>query len=347
MRGLYLFLLLAGLYVQPAPAQPDLSRRIGTTVADSGVPGYRFESIVLQAGDGAQRYRLRVAVPQRAAPPAGYAVAWLLDGNAALMDVQAETLQQLAQSASPPLIVFIAHDNDLRIDGDARAFDYTPCRPGGEAAQRDPLGTRRNGGADAFLALIVEHAMPRVNALARLDPARQALWGHSYGGVFVLHTLFTRPQVFALYGAADPSLWWGEGFLLQEETRAASWPGKPPRLRLWLGEAPPAPARTAAAASDAVAPGVATTAAATTHAATKSAATTGAVTTGAAGNPAAVESMRRARQSVPPDAAQQLAQRLKARGMLVEVETLGGLSHGQTLGASLPRFLAAVAAYTP
>lgn len=345
MRGLSLFLLmLAGLYAQPAPAQPDLSRRIGATVADSGVPGYRFESFVLQAGGGAQRYRLRVAVPQRAAPSAGYATAWLLDGNAALMDVQAADLQQLAQSVSPPLIVFIAHDNDLRIDGDARAFDYTPRRPGGEAAQRDPLGTRRNGGADAFLALILEQAMPRVNALAPLDPARQALWGHSYGGVFVLHTLFTRPQAFALYGAADPSLWWGEGFVLQEETRAANWSGKPPRLRLWLGDA--APVR-AAATPAAVSAEVARTGVAKAGAATTGAATTDAATTGAAGNPAAVETMRRARQSVPPDASQQLAQRLEARGMQVEVETLIGLSHGQTLGASLPRFLAVLADFTP
>ena len=316
------------------------------------MPGYRFESFVLQAVGGAQRYRLRVAVPQRAAPPAGYATAWLLDGNAALMDVQAADLQQLAQSAAPPLIVFIAHDNDLRIDGDARAFDYTPRRPGGEAAQRDPLGTRRNGGADAFLALILEHAMPRVNALAPLDPARQALWGHSYGGVFVLHALFTRPQAFALYGAADPSLWWGEGVLLQEERRAASWSGKPPCLRLWLGETPPAAVRTAAAPSEAVAPGAVTTGsvtigAAATLAATTNAATTGLATTGAAGSPIAVEALRRARLGVPPDAAQQLAQRLKARGMQVEVETLGGLSHGQTLAASLPRFLAAVADSTP
>ena len=319
-----LLLLLAGLYAPSAPAQPDLSRRTGTTVADTGVAGYRFESITLQAVAGAQRYRLRVAVPQRVAPPAGFAAAWLLDGNAALMDVQAQTLQQLAQSDTPPLIVFVAHDNDLRIDGDARAFDYTPRRPGGDEAQRDPLGTRRNGGADAFLALILEQAMPRVNALARLDPARQALWGHSYGGVFVLHVLFTRPQAFALYGAADPSLWWGEGFLLQEETRAADWSGKPPRLRLWLGDAAPASARTATA------PGGATGTA-----------------TGAAENPAAVETMRRARQSVPPDAAQQLAQRLQAHGMQVEVEMLGGLSHGQTLGASLPRFLKAVADSAP
>jgi len=309
-------LLLAAAAAVLAPsvaAQPDLSRRTGTTVADTGVQGYRFHAIALRAADPDRRYRLRVAVPDRAPPPAGHPAAWLLDGNAALMDVGAATLERLARAPSPPVIVFVAHDNDLRIDGDARAYDYTPRRPGGEAAQRDPTGTRRNGGADAFLDLLAGEARTKVAELAPLDPARQALWGHSYGGVFVLHALFTRPAAFADYGAADPSLWWGDGYLLQEETRAARWTGTAPRLRMWTGE--PAAPRAAAAPSTR--------------------------------DPALVDAMRRARASVPPDAAARMAERLRARGLPVELEVLPGLSHGQTLGASLPPFLAGIAGASP
>jgi len=316
-RALSLLLALAGFaFLGSAVAQPDLTRRMAATVADTGVAGYRFESLAIPARQGGHGYRLRVAVPERAPPRAGFPVAWLLDGNAALMDLQADTLQKLAASPSPPVLVFVAHDNDLRIDADARAYDYTPRRPGGEEAQRDPMGTRRNGGADEFLALLVGEARARVAALAPLDAQRHALWGHSYGGVFVLHVLFTRPQSFACYGAADPSLWWGDGYLLKEAANAVAWTSPAPRLRLWFGKADavqkqPEREATAARGSD------------------------------------AVDAMRRARQSVPADAGERLAERLRMRGMQVDVEVLAGLSHGQTLGASLPSFLDAVAGAAP
>jgi predicted alpha/beta superfamily hydrolase len=313
LRGL---LLVAAAIAAPAMAQPDTTRRIGATVADTQVAGYRFHALALQAPDSDRRYRLRVAIPERPAPPSGYPAVWLLDGHSALMDIDAATLQRVAQAASPPVIVFVAHDNDLRIDGDARAYDYTPRRPGGEDAQRDPLGSRRNGGADAFLDLLAGEARRQVAGLAPIDASRQALWGHSYGGVFVLHALFTRPDAFARYGAADPSLWWGDGRLLQEEAAALPWKGAPPTLHLWTGDA--AAPRTATPGPSAP-----------------------------ARDPAALDAMRKARASVPPDATETMAARQRARGVHVVWDTLPGLSHGQTLGASLPRFLNAVADSAP
>lgn len=305
-RAIYRFLaclLYTQLLMQAAVAQPDLAQRTGTTIADTGVAGYRFTMLRLSSSDGARSYRLHVALPTQLAPDGGYSVAWLLDGNAALMDVGAATLASLAKQHDAPMIVFIAHDNDLRTDGDARAYDYTPRRPGGETSQRDPLGNRRNGGADAFLDLILEQAMPRVAALAPVNLARQSLWGHSYGGLLVLHALFTRPQSFNEYGVADPSLWWGDGYLLQEEAKATVWSGNPPRLRLWLGEGGDGQKHTGS------------------------------------GDIAAIETMRQARLRVPPDAAPAMAERLRKHGLTVEVLALPGLSHGQTLGASLPPFL--------
>jgi acetyl esterase/lipase len=57
--------------------------------------------------------------------------------------------------------------------------------------------------------------------------------------------------------------------------------------------------------------------------------------------------MRQARAGVAPDAAPRMAARLQAQGVDVVVETLPGLSHGQTLGASLPRLLERLAGSTP
>lgn len=304
MRQIALLLLSLWLAL-PATAQPDLSRRIGTTVADSGAPGYRFEQFRLASADGQRHYRIRVALPTAVPPPEGFASAWLLDGNAALMELSAERLERWSQAPSPPVLVFLSYDNDLRIDADARAYDYTPRRPGGEAAQIDPLGERRNGGADAFLDLIAHAIGPRVAELARLDPARRTLWGHSYGGVLVLHALLTRPALFPGYAAADPSLWWGEGQLLREAETLPAWPTPAPRLRLWTGAAD----------------------------ARRSAHGTGQRA------PEQVERMRRARAGVPADALEQFTQSLRTGGLAPESQALDGLSHGQTLGASLNAML--------
>ena len=313
-RLLALLLLGAALVAAPAVAQPDLSRRTGTTVADTGAPGYRFEQFRLDSADGQRSYRVRVAVPDVPAPAGGFPVAYLLDGNAALMETSAAQLEALSRSPHPVMVAYISYDNDLRIDADSRAFDYTPRRPGGEQAQQDAVGGRRNGGGDAFLDLLEGAIVPRVEALAPVDPARRALWGHSYGGVLALHALFSRPGAFSVYAAADPSLWWGNGHLLREEQAAQAWPSPPPRLWLWTG---------------------------------KGADEGGARQPPPGHDPAAIAAMRAARASVPPDAAARMAERLRAGGLPVESDTLPGLSHGQTLGASLPLLLHRLAAANP
>ena len=63
-------------------------------------------------------------------------------------------------------------------------------------------------------------------------------------------------------------------------------------------------------------------------------------------SPEAVAAMQRARGSVPADATQRMAERQRARGLPVHWTPLPGLSHGQTLGASLPLLLQALAGET-
>ena len=46
-----------------------------------------------------------------------------------------------------------------------------------------------------------------------IDAQRQTLFGHSYGGLFTLYTLVTKPQTFQGYVAASPSIWWYRGYV--------------------------------------------------------------------------------------------------------------------------------------
>ncbi|MBV7486368.1 prolyl oligopeptidase family serine peptidase [Bordetella sp. BOR01] len=190
--------------------------------------------IVLPRGEGLRDVRLDLIVPAGPPPAVGWPVLYLLDGNA--------TLQALADAGERPaaVLVGIGYDIDARLDVQARAWDYTPRPPGsdGQGAPDPRQPGRRNGGADAWLDLIQQRVKPLVQAAAPVDTARQTLYGHSYGGLFVLHALRTQPQAFQRYVAASPSLWWHAPHMaerLRELDTAHCCTTAPRQLYLWVG----------------------------------------------------------------------------------------------------------------
>ena len=207
---LVLALLLAGT----ALAQPHPEKKMDTTLLQRQDMAYRFSHLDLDSRDGQRHYRLWIGKPQRPAPASGYPVLWMLDGNAAISALASQQLQALANGQAP-LLVAIGYQTDQRIERSARTYDYTPVVPG-LAEQRDPLTGQASGGVDAFLDLLEQRMRPMVAAVAPIDPRRQMLWGHSYGGLAVLHTLFARPWLFSDYAAASPSLWWNDGAIVAE-----------------------------------------------------------------------------------------------------------------------------------
>lgn len=77
------------------------------------------------------------------------------------------------------------------------------------------------GGLDAFLAVLEVEIKPRVAAMAPIDPSNQAIFGHSAGGLAVLHALFVSPGAFRTFIAASPSIWWSRKAVLAGESRFA------------------------------------------------------------------------------------------------------------------------------
>ncbi|WP_374405802.1 alpha/beta hydrolase [Pelagerythrobacter sp.] len=199
--------LLAALAF-PAAAQPRMDLTAPETIADRGAPGYRFETLHIASEDGERRYRVTVGIPEGALPATGRPALWMLDGKAALAHIDEALLAEVDANARPVLVA-IGHDTPLRLDAAERYRDYTPS-----AGTHNSRG-RQGGGANAFLDTIEHRIRPEVAKLTRLDPERQALWGHSLGGLFVLHTLFERPDAFSHYFATSPSLWWDEGVIVE------------------------------------------------------------------------------------------------------------------------------------
>jgi predicted alpha/beta superfamily hydrolase len=177
-----------------------------------------------------QTYRIFVSMPTTPPPSAGYPVIYALDGNATFptLAVMARTI--LPRGAALPVVVGIGDPGEFDY-GMGRGRDYTP--PSGVD------GPAKEGGADLFLDFIERELKPLIGTLAPLDPARQALYGHSYGGLCTLHALFTRPAMFQTWLAASPSIWYRERVVLDGidgfKRRVAALPAKP-SLMLAVGE---------------------------------------------------------------------------------------------------------------
>lgn len=194
---------LAGLSTVPVGAQPSQASR--PSVANLPVRTHTFQVFRFASVDGQRHYRIEVAVPCKAPPKSGYPSLWLCDGNAALM-----ALTPLDLEAAPDLVlVSLGYDIEGRFDLLARNYDYTPA-VNGEATVDEMRPENRAGGAEVFTRFLMDRVWPTVKQIG-LDPNRRGLWGHSYGGLFTLATLFTHPELFKVYAAASPSLWWYQG----------------------------------------------------------------------------------------------------------------------------------------
>lgn len=194
MRRFLLALLLA-LPPGISPAAADATRPVS-------LPG-AFE-FLLPLAEG-EDYRVMVWRPPGDPPAAGWPAIVALDGDRtflALADlVRSQSRSPETTGVLPMVVVGIEAAEDARV---RRARDFTP--PGGD----DPAG----GGAEAFRAFLKTAVKPTVSRVAPLDPARQALFGHSYGGLFALWTATRHPGDYAAYAAASPSLWWNRAALM-------------------------------------------------------------------------------------------------------------------------------------
>ena len=126
------------------------------------------------------------------------------------------------ESAKPlkslPIIVAIGHDSPLAYDRALRTYDYTPLLT--EDLQDSFSG---GGGINIFLNFITQEVQPFIHKRFGVTH-KELLFGHSFGGLFVLYTLLSKPQSFTHYVCASPSLWWGEGKFLSLPLRLRNNP---------------------------------------------------------------------------------------------------------------------------
>ncbi len=168
----------------------------------------RSDVETVEAENGAT-YRLLVAWPEGEPPAQGWPVLWVLDGEDNFA-IAAMTARRLAAAGSrsgiePGLVVGVDSGSLAQ-----RVLDYTPPMEGYTIPQAMPAHGLTVGGADAFLDLLDDRLRPQVASRWPVDPERQTLAGHSFGGLVALYAL-TTDRSFSGYVAVSPSLWYGDG----------------------------------------------------------------------------------------------------------------------------------------
>lgn len=189
---------MAAALAVPALGQPrpDLPPEI----ADPRVSHFAF-------GPRDDQWRILVGLPDAPPPAQGYSAILALDGGRSFPH-----FWRHRESGAPqaPVILFgIGYEGANRRWRDLTSRAMAPVVP--IAFYRPPPADRLTGGRDAFLMMIADMLLPELGRRYPLDRSDMTIYGHSLGGLFVLHALFSRPRLFARYVAADPSVWWNAG----------------------------------------------------------------------------------------------------------------------------------------
>lgn len=161
-------------------------------------------------------YLIQVYKPPVAPPQHGYPVLYILDGNAtfpsAVNIAQSIGAGSTKLGLDPLMIVAVGYPKQKTFDVQKRAYDYTP-KPSAEFQKQ---GRYKYGGADQFITFLNDELKPEIAKQFPINSQQQSIYGHSFGGLFVLYQFFQKPEAFQRYIAASPSLWFDQGMLFQK-----------------------------------------------------------------------------------------------------------------------------------
>jgi predicted alpha/beta superfamily hydrolase len=133
-----------------------------------------------------------------------YPVLYLTDGDAHMLHTSA-TVGFLARNGRIPEMIVVGITNT------DRTRDLTPTQAFDDSQTSPP---RKSGGADKFLKFIETELVPLVEGRYRTHPYR-IFAGHSLGGLFAIHAMMARPDLFQALIAVSPALQWDSHLLVK------------------------------------------------------------------------------------------------------------------------------------
>lgn len=193
--------------------------------------GQRYESFTIQSKVLGETRRINVYTPPgyAAAGRDRHPVLYMPDGGLQedFPHVAQTVDRAIADGAIAPMFV-------VGIENTERKRDMTGPT---EVAEELALAPRL-GGSARFRAFIRDELMPQVRQRLRSD-GHDGIVGESLAGLFVAETFVREPQLFEVYIAISPSLWWNRDALLAQAPQllrehASALPGR--RLRLYSAD---------------------------------------------------------------------------------------------------------------
>jgi predicted alpha/beta superfamily hydrolase len=142
-----------------------------------------------------------------------YPVLFVLDGEYFLKPVTAavQFLSECDYLLSQPMIPQLIVVGVVNVDRDR---DFTPTRRTKDRSLHFPS----SGRAGEFLEFLEHELIPILDDRYRTCPFR-ILSGWSLGGLFTVHTALNRPELFSVYLAVSPSLWWDDQIVVKQMER--------------------------------------------------------------------------------------------------------------------------------
>ena len=128
-----------------------------------------------------------------------YPVLYMTDGDAHINHTSG-SLEFLARNGRMSEMIVVGIPNT------DRTRDLSPTKPSNAGATGGPQFPTA-GGADNFLKFIETELIPEIEKTYRTQPYR-VLAGHSLGGLFAVHAMITKPDLFNSYIAVSPALNW-------------------------------------------------------------------------------------------------------------------------------------------
>lgn len=181
----------------------------------------RSEQYIMFSKNEHRKYKIFVSWPAEAPSNSGYPIIYTLDGNSVFSSITESVRLQSRRpdltGIQPAVVVGIGYDTEAPFDP-SRHYDYTLPAQNDELPPYPGEGTwPKQGGAEEFLSFIEDELKPQIANRFHVDQNRQILFGHSLGGLFVLNTLFSKPEAFQIYISGSPSISWNERLLLEKE----------------------------------------------------------------------------------------------------------------------------------
>lgn len=181
---------------------------------------------VLPRNADGRQYQLHVHLPASfsKAPGRRYPVLYVTDGYWDFATV-VSSYNNLAYDRVVPefIVVGLGYAGEQPNYDTLRLWELSPVR----------MADGTGGHADKFIAALEKDIFPLVERDYRGDPAQRYLAGSSLGGLFTLHAMYARPELFKGYIAASPAVVVGSDWIIGR-AKAYAATGKPLDARLYV-----------------------------------------------------------------------------------------------------------------